>query len=152
MTEGRKKDWREKTTKGRKRLKVEWNIFYLSYSTLSSFLPSVISIIYVQVVTTRVVWSIIWIEHFLSSVILSSLVFYLQSCSTFSLFYNIRILTTRLSCNNIILQKNTKEYYSDESFFVQIASRRRWPKSPSTSFYRPFLPSIFSMFHLFYVR
>jgi hypothetical protein len=68
------------------------------------------------------------------SVILPSLVFYLQSCYTFSLFYNVGKFTTRLSCNNIILQKNT-EYYNDKSFFV-----------------KPFLPSVFSTYGLFYLR
>jgi hypothetical protein len=103
-----------------------------------------------QEVTTKVEWNII-IEHFPSSAILSSLVFYLQSCSTFSLFYNIQILTTRLSCDNINLQKILRNtMYSDESFFVQIASRRRWLESPGKSLYRPFLPLVFSTFGLFY--
>jgi hypothetical protein len=76
--------------------------------------------------------------YFLFSVILPSVVFYLQSCYTFSLFYNIPIIATRLSCDNILLPKNTKEYYSNESFFVQIINRRRWPESSGKSFYRPF--------------
>ncbi len=95
-------------------------------------------------------------EHFISSLILLSLVFCLQSCCTFRLFYNRRILTTRLSCNNIILQKILKTTTAMNPFCSNYQSKkvnRVQVRAFTDLFYlRSFLRSVVFYFQSFYTR